>query len=53
MDFLSALDDVAVGDDQPARIDDHARAERIFDPVARHAEGRHVAEEMTEQRVVE
>ena len=44
------VDDVIVGDDQPVRADDHARAERALHPLARHGRA---AEELLEQRIVE
>ena len=44
------LDDVVVGDDEAALIDQHARAERVLDALARDAEP--LAEQLAEERVV-
>jgi hypothetical protein len=46
-----ALDDVVVGDHQPAGIDDHARTERTLHLLARQAEAA-IAEEAAEERIV-
>ena len=49
LDLVGALDDVHVGDDEPGRIDHHARAERALHLLALPA--RH-AEETAKQRIV-
>ena len=51
LDLARALDDVVVGDDEPARIDDDARAERALHALARHAEAA-IAKEAAEERIV-
>ncbi len=48
---LAAADDVIIGDDDAIRADDHARAQRVLDPLSRHAEP--IAEEAAEEGVVE
>jgi hypothetical protein len=52
-DLLGAANNVMVGDDHPARAEDHTRAERLLDPLSRQAERRLIAEEATENRIVQ
>ncbi len=52
--LVGALDDVMIGDDDAARIDDHARAERALDALAGRPHARQLpAEKAAEKRVVE
>jgi hypothetical protein len=51
-DVGAALDDVIVGDDEAAVIDDDAGTERVLHPLARGPEHAVLAEEMAKQRVV-
>ena len=52
-DLLRIADDVVVGDDEAGGIEDDAGAQRLLDALARHAERRLIAEEATEERIVE
>ena len=48
--LAASLDDVIVGDDEAALIDQHAGAERVLDALARDAEP--LAEQLPEERVI-
>ncbi len=50
--LVGALDDVVVGEHQaPACIDDHARAKRLLDPLARHVREHPAEERIVQERV--
>ncbi len=52
-DLIAVLDHMVVGDDQPIGPQDHARAQRVLDPLLRHAAAEIIAEELLEEGIVE